>query len=714
MSQYYKTNKKTLNGGSSRITLDNYKNIIKKGGVNSNNQITTRNPSTQNAIIKDGITKILKPDSTLKIDNNCINTITLHNNNIYIGTNKNHINIYSQNDFKLINTINVVKGPIRNIIINNNKLYFTSGTKNIQTRKIENVSYPNVLNVFNLIDVLSLKYVNHVDNATKFKHIDNNMLITSVEIKCDHIFIGYENGTFEYSNINKEYNLNIDNPIYNIVYRDYKQNKQLFTSCEDQIFIWSLKIKKNKNNTLNKINTIKIDNLKFPIYNISLIDQTRMVISSYEETAKILNIENNKIEHLLPSIDNNPFTDIGDGIYAFNNYYFTAYNSVTKEDVCLIFNKNEYDKPKYILKGHTKDINDIKTNNKFIFTVGKDGVINKYKQPFYLFKPLTPQEKPDALKKLQNINYAKNQNIGKQEVSKKLQYIQKLRKSNENETKRNKLELSALSRQNPQTMNKANKEKLNAVKMKKEDKEKFNAAKKLYNTEFKSKVCMMNNKNIIRKDTCDGQEDEVFGEIPTGQGICHLQKCYDGCEWKKAAQLNKKVRMDTGKQIKIEEFQSTDLNCPDYTPTSVDINDYQLRSLNNIHNIITQLPEEIRQGNFRDLPQDLLNTIQISMPALLQFESFEQIEQLRNSERIRIDGLVQQNRQAQRQAIQAQRAEPNSQNSNTPEQIQLRRNRLREQRQTLIAEARSQRTPIQQPPQPGGKSKKPRKSKKKK
>jgi len=238
--------------------------------ANSNpklNTIPNLNPKPNLISIKSDI--IVKPKSKPKSkrkDNDlCINTLKMKNGFLFVGSNNKFIKVYNarniDTNFEEITNIDVVKGPVRDIIFVNDNLYATCGFKKEKVQKLDcYFNYPVSYQKFNVtfnpdsnIDPITSTFekafygikTENKDTIRGQMFKEKNLMITSFfineDIENDGPLLGCEKGwiqnkRFKYNHFNQEQqNQKNKDPVFDIKVK----NNKIYSCCGKFIYIWN-------------------------------------------------------------------------------------------------------------------------------------------------------------------------------------------------------------------------------------------------------------------------------------------------------------------------------------------------------------------------------------------------------------------------------------------------------------------------------------------
>ena len=493
-------------------------------------------------------------------------------------------------------------------------------------------------------------------------------------------------------------------------------------------------IAKNRNKENNILKNDDIHNrfnLQPNIYNFVFINDEEILLTLYNNNnAFILNISTGKFRSRLPE-EQIDYTVIGNPKVFKNKYYLSGVKD--GYDIVLIFLDNQLDKPLFILDSNKKsDINDILVNDNLLLTGSKDGTIMKW-NPKKFAPRMNSSKIQQSLRKLEEQNYGRNENIRKNSLKEKSKLIENIKNKN--------LKNSNEIQNNIQTK-----------KLIEQDKKKIqeiiNEVNKKISKLKGNDICSNYSKTKIKRvPLCDGKRDEVFGKIPVGKGICHYGQCYNACKWKKIAdhtdnvKTRKEVRMASGQILTSEDFENIpminsnkgkntiyNLDCSDDNiPLNYDIDHTIFNTLENIIIAIkavyaistSENSNNLENTNFADLSQEdrirILAVTNLPPQQLYSLESLKNIYDIIEKEIIRITKLQKRNKEYEIQRQKKEKNElqnkrkkkaqlnsnnnsSNSSNNNlpTPQEMEERRTRQKQQFQASRQSRQSQ---------PGGKKK---------
>ena len=490
-------------------------------------------------------------------------------------------------------------------------------------------------------------------------------------------------------------------------------------------------IAKNRNkdnNILKNDNIYNVNNLEPNIYNFVFINNEEILLTLYNNNnAFILNISTGKFRSRLPE-EQIDYTVIGNPKVFKNKYYLSGVKD--GYDIVLIFLDNQLDKPLFILDSNKKsDINDILVNDNLLLTGSKDGTIMKW-NPKKFAPRMNSSKIQQSLRKLEEQNYGRNENIRRNSLKEKSKLIKNAREKNLKNS--NEIQNNIQTKKLIEQYKKKNQEIINEVNKK---------IRKLRGND----ICSNYSKTKIKRvPLCDGKRDEVFGKIPVGKGICHYGQCYNACKWKKIAdhtdnvKSRKEVRMASGQILTSEDFENIpminskkgkntiyNLDCSDDNiPLDYDI-DYTI--FNTLENIIMSIKavyaisrsensNNLENTSFADLSQEdrirILAVTNLPPQQLYNLQSLKKIYEDLEKEIIRIAKLQKRNKEYEIQRQKKQKNESqikrkkkaqlnsnnnssNSSNNNLPTSQEMEERRTR-QKQQFRASIQSQ---------PGGKKK---------
>ena len=567
-----------------------------------------------------------------------------------------------------------------------------------------------------------------------FDHFPHRHYVFDIKFKHNHIYSCCGANIFMWDikrrKPPKSFGLNLYNKLYleKMSFRkslnSMKYLKELPINVKETI----AKNRNKDNNILKNDNIYNVNNLEPNIYNFVFINDEEILLTLYNNNnAFILNISTGKFRSRLPE-EQIDYTVIGNPKVFKNKYYLSGVKD--GYDIVLIFLDNQLDKPLFILDSNKKsDINDILVNDNLLLTGSKDGTIMKW-NPKKFAPRMNSSKIQQSLRKLQEQNYGRNENIRRNSLKEKSKLIKNAKEKN--------VKNSNQIQNNTQTK-----------KLIEQDKKKIqeiiNEVNKKISKLKGNDICSNYSKTKIKRvPLCDGKRDEVFGKIPVGQGICHYGQCYDACKWKKIAvhtdnvKSRKEVRMASGQILTSEDFENIPminskkgkntiykLDCSrDNIPLDFDI-DYRI--FNTLENIIIAIKavyavsssgnsNDLENINFADLSQEDRIRIQVvtdlPLQQLYSLQSLKKIYELLEKENNRIDELQNRNKEYEIQRQKKEKNElqnkrkkkaqlnsnnnsSNSSNNNipTPKEMEERRTRQKQQFQASIQS------------QPGGKKK---------
>ena len=447
------------------------------------------------------------------------------------------------------------------------------------------------------------------------------------------------------------------------------------------------KNRNKENNILKNDDIYNRFNLEPNIYNFVFINDEEILLTLYNNNnAFILNINTGKFRSRLPE-EQIDYTLIGNPKVFKNKYYLSGVKD--GYDIVLIFLDNQLDKPLFILDSNKKsDINDILVNDNLLLTGSKDGTIMQW-NPKKFAPRMNSSKIQQSLRKLQEQNYGRNENIRRNSLKEKSKLIKNAKEKNlknSNEIQNN-IQTKKLIEQDK----KKNQEIINEVNKK---------IRKLRGND----ICSNYSKTKIKRvPLCDGKRDEVFGKIPVGKGICHYGQCYNACKWKKIAdhtdnvKSRKEVRMASGQILTSEDFENIpminskegkntiyNLDCSDDNiPLDYDINYRTFNTLKNLIMLIEAVYAESTSENSNDLEntsfvdlsdEDFIRIQQVTHLPLHQLDnlqSLKKIYELLEKEDIRIAKLEKRNKEYE---IQRQKKEKNELQNKRKKKAQLNSN----------------------------------------
>ncbi len=486
---------------------------------------------------------------------------------------------------------------------------------------------------------------------------------------------------------------------------------------------------RNKDNNILKNDDIyNVNNLQPNIYNFVFINDEEILLTLYNNNnAFILNISTGKFRSRLPE-EQIDYTVIGNPKVYKNKYYLSGVKD--GYDIVLIFLDNQLDKPLFILDSNKKsDINDILVNDNLLLTGSKDGTIMKW-NPKKFAPRMNSSKIQQTLRKLEEQNYGRNENIRRNSLKEKLKLIENIK--NKNLKNSNEIQNNIQTKKLIEQDKKKNQEIINEVNKK---------IRKLRGND----ICSNYSKTKIKRvPLCDGKRDEVFGKIPVGKGICHYGQCYNACKWKKIAdhtdnvKSRKEVRMASGQILTSEDFENIpminskegkntiyNLDCSDDNiPLDYDINYTRFNTIKELIMVIKEVYAISSSGNsnnlentrFVDLSLEDRTRIQLvthlPLQQLYTLQSLKKIYELLEKEKNRIDELENrneeyeiqrqkkeknelQNKRKKKAQLNSNNNSSNSSNNNLPTSQEMKERRTRQQQQFLAS--------IQS--QPGGKKK---------
>ena len=526
-----------------------------------------------------------------------------------------------------------------------------------------------------------------------FDHFPHRHYVFDIKFKHNHIYSCCGANIFMWD-INrrkppKSFGLNWYNKLYleKMSFRkslnSMKYLKELPINVKETI----AKNRNKDNNILKNDNIYNVNNLEPNIYNFVFINNEEILLTLYNNNnAFILNISTGKFRSRLPE-EQIDYTVIGNPKVFKNKYYLSGVKD--GYDIVLIFLDNQLDKPLFILDSNKKsDINDILVNDNLLLTGSKDGTIMQW-NPKKFAPRMNSSKIQQSLRKLQEQNYGRNENIRRNSLKEKSKLIKNAKEKNlknSNEIQNN-IQTKKLIEQDK----KKNQEIINEVNKK---------IRKLRGND----ICSNYSKTKIKRvPLCDGKRDEVFGKIPVGKGICHYGQCYNACKWKKIAdhtdnvKSRKEVRMASGQILTSEDFENIpminskkgkntiyNLDCSDDNiPLDYDIN---YRTFNNLENIImsikavyaisrSEYSNDIENTRFTALSPEDRTRIQVvtdlPLQQLYNLQSLKKIYEDLEKEIIRIAKLQKRNKEYE---IQRQKKEKNELQNKRKKKAQLNSN----------------------------------------
>ena len=552
-----------------------------------------------------------------------------------------------------------------------------------------------------------------------FDHFPHRQYVFDIKFKHNHIYSCCGANIFMWD-INrrkppKSFGINWYNKLYleKMSFRkslnSMKYLKELPINVKETI----AKNRNKDNNILKNDNIYNVNNFEPNIYNFVFINDEEILLTLYNNNnAFILNISTGKFRSRLPE-EQIDYTVIGNPKVFKNKYYLSGVKD--GYDIVLIFLDNQLDKPIFILDSNKKsDINDILVNDNLLLTGSKDGTIMKW-NPKKFAPRMNSSKIQQSLRKLQEQNYGRNENIRRNSLKEKSKLIKNAREKNiknSNEIQNN-IETKKLIEQD-----------------KKKIQEIINEVNKKISKLKGNDICSNYSKTKIKRvPLCDGRRDEVFGKIPVGKGICHYGQCYNACKWKKIAdhtdnvKTRKEVRMASGQILTSEDFENIpminsnkgknriyNLDCSDDNiPLNYDI-DYTI--FNTLENIIIAIKavyeistsensNNLENTRFANLSQEdrirILAVTNLPPQQLYSLQSLKNIYDLIEKEIIRIAKIQKRNKEYE---ILRQKKEKNELQNKRKKKAQLNSNN-----NSSNSSNNNLPTPQNRQSQPGGKKK---------